>query len=106
MDYVRRWLAVLIVSTFALQSTAILTVIAADVCVDGQIAETSESEDDDCPPTCLRCACCAHVAPTVLRLAYRVSHPMKAQAQPPSPAQHILAPDPRAILHVPLSLAL
>ena len=100
----RRWLGILVLATFALQSTALLTVLAADVCVDSAASTSwAASEEDDCPPVCLRCACCGHIAPTVLRLAFAVSQPVPAVASTSGSVGRLLAPDPGSILHVPLS---
>jgi hypothetical protein len=100
-----RWLVVLCLVTFALQSTAALTILAADVCVEAVATTSAAHEDDDCPPVCLRCACCGHLAPTVIRLAYEVSEPHPAPARHSDPPQRVLTPEPRGILHVPLLLS-
>jgi hypothetical protein len=97
----RRWLGICVLATFALQSTAALMVVAADVCVEAE-PSTSSAADDDCPPLCLRCACCGHVAPTLLRLAFEVSEPHRAPTDQSDPQQRVLKPEPRSILHVPL----
>jgi hypothetical protein len=100
-----RWLVVLSLVTFALQSTAALTVLAADVCVETAATSSAAHEDDGCPPVCLRCACCGRLAPTVIRLAYEVSEPHPAPARDSDRQQRVLTPEPRAILHVPLLIS-
>jgi hypothetical protein len=60
--------------------------------------------DNDCPPTCVRCACCAQpVVGSTMPLLVQVAEP---QVLTEPQVVHIVAAPPHDILHIPKTLSL
>jgi|CXWL01.1.fsa_nt_gi hypothetical protein len=79
-------------------STFIETMAASDCCTD-------ETSHRDCPVTCSQCVCCSHrLVIDVPALASAPDAPVPGTTEHPVSSVPA-APDPRELLHVPISRA-
>jgi hypothetical protein len=98
---VRAWLRMLFVVMLACQASEVLAFAAPEPCA---LATQDDRPDQQCPPTCARCACCAQAI--VIAPAFLLVHsiiPLYAE-----PALDLLVPSvaPADVLHVPKALDL
>jgi hypothetical protein len=100
MTAVVRGLALVLIVAMSLQASAALALISRDACVS--IATLpSGSGEDDCETNCLLCACCSHLAPTVMTVARPAGAPLVVVLRGLPPDAHLSSSNPRDILHVP-----
>ena len=95
----RSWLRILFVVMLAFQASELLAWAAPEPCA---IATQDDRPDQQCPPTCARCACCAQAI--VIAEPFLLLHsimPLYA-----APALDVLVPAAASsdVLHVPKSL--
>lgn len=85
----------MVVGMLTLSASDMLSLVVTERCT---VFDLSGS-DDDCPPTCVTCGCCARaVEPALLVVAASSDVPSGAMPVPPVGLPRI---DPRDILHVP-----
>jgi hypothetical protein len=84
----------------SLQTTAALALVSPDTCVS-ITRQPSGSGEDNCETNCLLCACCSHLAPTVMTVARLAGAPLVVVLRGLPLDAHLSSSDPRDILHVP-----
>lgn len=86
----------LVVLTLALSASQALALVVPEPC---SLTETTDAEEGQCSPTCVRCGCCAQpLEPVLFRLAVQAA-PVSSSAS--IPTLDLLPSIPRDILHVP-----
>jgi hypothetical protein len=88
----------LIVAAFG--SAGAYSVFLPDDCVS-PANELEGSEDDNCPRTCLLCACCFRQPPTVAEAAPSLVAVLLPEGVCPGDSSNLPSPLPSEILHVP-----
>jgi hypothetical protein len=95
---VRAWLRILFVVMLACQASALLAFAAPEPCA---IATQDDRPDQQCPPACARCVCCAQAV--VIAQPFLLLHhiiPLYAEPALDQLAASVAAAD---VLHVPKS---
>ena len=91
-----RLLFVIWLALFAVQASELIAAIAPDDCV-----EDVGGAADPCPDPCVRCVCCARVAPLVPPVVPSVSASPPEAIAVPSLIASATSAEPRRIFHVP-----
>lgn len=88
---------IFVVALLVLSASGVQAIAWTDPC-EGEV-ESAQGGDQNCPPTCFTCGCCAQaIEPPeveILRSAEPVVHPTPNLNPPPA------SREPRGILHVP-----
>ena len=95
----RVWLRILFVIMLACQASDLLAFATPEPCA---IATQDNQPDQQCPPTCARCVCCAQAV--VIAEPFLLVHSIIPLYE--EPALDLLVPSgaPSDVLHVPKSL--
>lgn len=96
---VKRFLLVLWLAAFAVQTSEVLAAVAPDQCV-----EDTGSASDPCPEQCARCVCCARVPSSIAPVLTIAAIEMPADVVPRAPERQLPSAEPHRILHVPKTL--
>jgi len=91
-----RFALAVIVALLTFSTSGVSALIVAEPCTGD---EQSGQEDGACPPTCVRCACCARAAETVTPQAEDSPEVTVAEIQ--IATFRLATAQPRDILHVP-----
>ena len=91
-----RFALLLIVALLTFSTSGVSALIVAEPCAAD---EQPGQEDGACPPTCVRCACCARAAETVVPQAEDSLEVAVAEGQVAT--FRLASAQPRDILHVP-----
>ena len=96
----RRASLLLLVFMMSVNFSGIASLVFPEPCT---IVEDSDAAESTCPPSCVRCGCCAQpiVAPLSVLLTFEAPLTAAAEMKPAAPALG----DAREILHVPKSAA-
>ena len=93
------WLRILFVVMLACQASELLAFAAPEPCA---IATQDARPDQQCPPTCARCVCCAQAV--VIAQPFLLLHSIIPLYAEPSLDQIVPSAMPSDVLHVPKSL--
>lgn len=88
---------------------ALLVLGGAGVDAHAEGTCTAQCPDDDagghCPPNCSDCLCCGHLTSALFRVEFEVRPQARAVGSSlTAPGTLPASPDPRELLHVPISL--
>jgi hypothetical protein len=95
---VRSWFRILFVLMLACQASDLLGFIGPEPCA---LTAQDDGGDQQCPPTCARCACCAQAV--VIAQPLSLVDGVIARFSAPIAAFPLLAAAPSDVLHVPKS---
>jgi len=93
---VQRFALAVIVALLTFTASGVSALVVPEPCT---AYEQPGQEDGACPPTCVRCGCCARAAETVARAIEDSQDVRLAEFHSDTPS--VLKTQPRDILHVP-----
>jgi hypothetical protein len=92
---VRRFALALLVTILGFSASGVTSLVTREACAFAE----SRGSDQDCPPTCVTCGCCAQAAEPGVLIALTVVELKTSTTVPPT--YRLLTAAPGDVLHVP-----